>query len=292
MSPKIKELFSDDDIGETRDKFSFIEDFEGIPSSVKEFTKSDHLMSFLDENIDSAGQVGHTSKASLSGKPVRYSIYIPDQAVWILKYYTKENDIVLDPFMGRGTRSQMSLYMKRKYVGYDTCPDTIQLNHMLSHRNNFSSDDYTYIKGDGTLMKEYSEKKDCVDCVFTCPPYYDVEVYTGDEGDLSHMKDSEFEKQIGVMFKNVHRLIKPSNYEKEEFYPVIITVGSKRVGNRGLLDMDYVFQKLAKEAGLVLHDKLITKNRSPFGAFTFRRNYKKKFLQKAHETTLIFLKYK
>ncbi len=292
MSTKVRALFTDEQIGESRDKFSFIEEFDGIPSSVMSFKKSKDLMGLLDESSGAMGQVPYTTKAVFSGTPLRYSIYNPDQAVWILKYFTNKDFLILDPFMGRGTRSQISMHLGRKYVGYDTCPDTIKLNEMLSKRNNFSETEYTYINGDGTELIEYKDKKDCFDAVFTCPPYYQTEVYSGTNGDLSTMKDGEFDGRIEYMFKNLFRLIKPSDYDEEKFYPVIFTVGSKRLGKHGLLDMDYSFQEAAKKAGFILHDKLITQNKSSIGAFTFRRNYKKKFLQKSHETTLVFIKYK
>ena len=76
-----------------------------------------------------------------------------------------------------------------------------------------------------------------------------------------------------------------------EFYPVIFTVGSLRKGQKGILDMDFIFQKLAMTAGFVLHDKLFTENLTPAAGFTFRRNYGYKFLTKNYETTLVFMKY-
>jgi len=283
-------LFTNEEVKENRDKFSFIDEFDGIPCSVKKFKKDAPLMRYLDEGSSAIGQVGKTAKASFSGTPLRYSIYNPTQAVWILKYYTNKNDLILDPFMGRGTRSQMSLYLERKYVGYDVCDDTVNLNHVLSERNGFNKEDYTFIKGDGVAMDDYKENNNCFDAVFTCPPYYNIEKYSGVDGDISFLNDKGFEDSIGHLFKNLYRLIKPSYYDRNEFHPVIITVGSKRIGPGGLLDMDFLFQNKAKKEGFILHDKLITENISSIGAFTFRRNYIKKFVHKTHETTLVFLK--
>ena len=87
-------------------------------------------------------------------------------------------------------------------------------------------------------------------------------------------------------------MIKTSSYKDVEFYPVIITVGSLRKGNKGIIDMDRVFQNIAIDNGFVLHDKMFTENLTPGAGFTFRRNYGYRFLTKNHETTLIFMKYK
>ena len=126
---------------------------------------------------------------------------------------------------------------------------------------------------------------------FTCPPYYGIEKYSGGEGDLSHMSDLEFDQKIRIMFHNLKDMIKKSNYKEKCFHPLIFTVGTVRRGDGGLLDMDFLFQTCAKEAGFVLHDKLITVNNAPGAGFTFRRNWDFKFLCKTHETTLVFLRY-
>ena len=76
-----------------------------------------------------------------------------------------------------------------------------------------------------------------------------------------------------------------------KFFPVIFTVGSVRRGNKGIIDMDYVFQMYAKDAGFVLYDKLFTENVTPGAGFTFRRNYAYRFLTKNYETTLVFMKF-
>ena len=290
---KTNPLFESDSDGVDSDEINFKEEFGGMPKSIMYFNKSNDLMAYLDEGgSKTANTIGHKKRVLLSGSEVRYSVYIPDQAVFILKYYTKENYRVLDPFMGRGTRSQMSLLLDRNYVGYDIDPETVQLNEQLSVRNGFSNEKYTYICGDGTELEEYKNDSNCFEAVFTCPPYYDAEVYSGKPGDLSYMSNEDFDINIDKMFNNLFRLIKESNYETNEIYPIIITIGSKREGPKGYFDMDYIFQNIARKNGLILWDKMLTENRSPFLGFTFRRNYKKGFLNKVHETTLVFVKMK
>ena len=156
--------------------------------------------------------------------------------------------------------------------------------------------------GDGTALEEYKDDKDLFDHIITCPPYFDIEKYSGKDGDISFLSDDDFVGKIDQMFGHLYRLIKPSVYDVEiiededknkrsDIHLVIITVGSKRAGKSGLKDMDYIFQNLAYKHGFVLYDKLITINRSQMATFTFRRNYKKRFLNKNHETTLVFAKF-
>ena len=93
------------------------------------------------------------------------------------------------------------------------------------------------------------------------------------------------------MFSKLNKIVKFSDYKNQEFHPVIITVGTHRQGNKGVIDMEHVFTRMAEENGFVLHDKLITVNRASGQAFVFRRNYEYGFLTKTHETTLVYLLY-
>ena len=198
---KINTLFEAEDVYQGQDKFDFKQEFGKIPTSVMEFDKSKELMSYIqDGDVNTIGDIGHKSKASLSGQALRQSIYIPDQVVFLLKYYSRENDLILDPFSGRASRSQMCLMMKRRYVGYDIDPETIRMNEQLSEKNGFKKDNYTFHCGDGTELKEYENDKDKFDMILTCPPYFDAEVYSGEEGDLSYMSVNDFNDRIDNMF--------------------------------------------------------------------------------------------
>tara|TARA_Y100000034_G_C6841403_1_gene380751 strand:+ start:211 stop:1119 length:909 start_codon:yes stop_codon:yes gene_type:complete len=278
--------------------FNFKERFGGIPKSIMKFKKSKKLMNLIEYDNSELGKVEGAAKARGGGyaKKLRYSIYNPDQAYFILDYYTRPGDVVLDPFMGRGTRPIITLHLDRKYIGYDTSKKTVELNQGLIERKmNDKVDNAKLIHGDGTSAESYKDfiNRDLkVDAVFTCPPYYNIEKYSGEDGDLSQLKHNEFDDRINEMFSNLYKVIKTSSYKDVEFYPVIITVGSLRKGNKGIIDMDRVFQNIAIDNGFVLHDKMFTENLTPGAGFTFRRNYGYRFLTKNHETTLIFMKYK
>jgi DNA modification methylase len=277
---------------EEKEEIFFKKYFGGIPTSVMQFDKSPELMDFIDDT-DSVGIVrGGTATPRGGGyaKNMRYSIYNPTQAEFILKYYTEEGWDILDPFAGRGTRSLMSLRLGRNYYGIDVCIGTVQDNIRKIEEKNFGNKKWEIKVGDGTRPHEVFPNQ-TFDAIFTCPPYYNIEKYSGNEGDLSHLSDEGFERSIGEMFQNLKGMVKKSNYKEKRFHPIIFTVGTVRRGERGLLDMDSFFQGMAKNCGFTLHDKLITVNRAPGAGFTFRRNWDYKFLCKTHETTLIFLDY-
>lgn len=273
-----------------KEDFNFKARFNGIPKSVMEFNKSPELMNLIEGDKTELNDVTKGKAKKRGGgyaSDMKYSTYNPDQAYFIIDYYTKRGDTILDPFSGRGTRPVISSLLERHYIGYDTCKETINYNNKLLTKLPYS--DTMLIHGDGTLLSDIQDRQ--IDAVFTCPPYYDKEVYSGEPGDLSHMSYTEFDNRINHMFSRLSKIVKFSDYKDKEFHPVIITVGTHRQGDKGVIDMEHVFTRMAENNGFVLHDKLITVNRAPGQAFVFRRNYEYGFLTKTHETTLIYLLY-
>lgn len=267
--------------------------FHGIPKSIMRFRKDPVHMDMVggDEN-----EVHEASVARGGGyaKALAYSTYNPSLARVLLDYFMPPGGHVLDPFMGRGTRSVMSYSLGMSYTGFDTCKETLDLNTRLLERarsmHGENGTTSTLHLGDGTELAPYANQADVFDGVFSCPPYYGIEQYSGAEGDLSHMADADFNERIRLMFRHLYRLVKPSGKYRPDIHPVLMTVGTVRHGEDGIVDMDSLFQAYAREAGFVLHDKVMSENLTPHAGFTFRRNWSLGFTTKAHETTLVWLK--
>lgn len=77
---------------------------------------------FLEATIDvweipseSARKIGH---------PAPYPVALPRR---LIELYTYENDLVLDPFIGSGTTAIASIETNRRYVGFDTDNDYLEI---------------------------------------------------------------------------------------------------------------------------------------------------------------------
>ena len=81
-----------------------------------EFTKSVWKMP-----PDSAKKVGH---------PAPFPVSLPYRCIQL---YTFKNEIILDPFMGAGTTALAALKSSRKYIGYDTKKEYIELAKKRIH---------------------------------------------------------------------------------------------------------------------------------------------------------------
>ena len=141
-------------------------------------------------------------------------------------------------------------------------------------------------------LKELESESEIVDGVFSSPPYYNkAESYTDDPRDLCNMSVDDFNDKIDLMFSNIRRLIKPSNYELKIFHPIIFVVGTSRKGKDGILDMSFEFQRIAKNHGLTLWDQMFVQLNNPHLISSLQRNYEHRFVQKNYESQLTWVKF-
>jgi site-specific DNA-methyltransferase (adenine-specific) len=78
------------------------------PHNVLVFEEEHRL--YLGNVIETAPDSSHKNHSAI------FPIELP---TWFIKLFTKENDIVLDPFMGSGTTAVAALLHNRKYVGIE-----------------------------------------------------------------------------------------------------------------------------------------------------------------------------
>lgn len=262
------------------------EEFGRIPCSVMRFSKDKELLKLIKDNSN----LRKNEKSTGMIKEKKFSVFNPSIVKFLIKYYIDEDLTILDPFMGRGSRSVISSLLKRKYIGIDTCKKTVELNKFL---NKDFKNSNKYIYGDGTNPDNILNIEDNIDCVLTCPPYYNKEKYSGEKGDLSYLDIQEYDKKINTLFETLYKLIPKSNFKKKKFYPIIFVVGTLRNTSKGILDMDRIYQNIALNNNFILHDKIIIEdtNLTKLSRFTHKRNLNCKYVCKNYETILIFIKY-
>ncbi len=140
----------------------------------------------------------------------------------ILKF-TKEKEIVLDPFVGGGTTVIEAYLLKRKSIGIDINHQAIQFTNdkiremeVKSKAYNILSQDCKPIirKGDAKkklreIQKSIEYGADSIDLICTHPPYMNSIIYSNDKDDLSNISDittylrkmSEIAKELFIMLK-------------------------------------------------------------------------------------------
>lgn len=104
----------------------------------------------------------------------------------LIKFFTKENDIVMDPFLGVGSTLKAAALTKRRGVGIELTSRWVELakERLEKEVGPGTADKFTIINGDSS--KELKKMMDnSVDFIVTSPPYWNI----------LHKKDQKIIKQ-------------------------------------------------------------------------------------------------
>ncbi len=178
----------------------------------------------LDINIDSLWIIGERDKSGKHAN-IYHGNFIPQIPNQLIRRYTKENEIVLDPFLGSGTTLFECEKLNRKFIGFDINAEIIEYVNSKMSLSNFNKfeiyeSDVTNEKSFIPLMeksiKNLKAKK--VQFVIMHPPYMDIVKFTNKKEDLSQITNlSEF---INVFLKAVKNAI--TYLEKNRYFAIVI----------------------------------------------------------------------
>ena len=267
----------------------------GIPHSIARFKKAKHELQDLCDLVARDEELSWTKRDGIHFGETRIPVYqmAAEHSEFLITYYTPEDGLILDNFMGRATNGLAALFHGRRFIGFDVHKPNVDRTRQVLQENFIDHEDrYQLFHSDGVALNELKDHAEYLDGVVTDPPYvFNAERYSTDERDLSSMNHQNYMEKVYQNFVELHRLIKTSNFEHKIFYPVIFKVGTGRKGEQGIVDMSTEFQLAAKAAGFVLWDIFYNGLHSPWGAVNWERNYVNKYVQKNHETNLVFVKF-
>ena len=138
------------------------------------------------------------------------SIFDPVLCEIAYRWFCPPAGRVLDPFAGGSVRGIVAALLGRSYTGVD-----LRDEQLVANRANWSEvsaaapglelepetqhEAPEWIAGDSAELEQLVAGRQ-FDMAFTCPPYFDLEVYSDDPADLSNCHDLR-------QFRNVHGLI-------------------------------------------------------------------------------------
>lgn len=118
------------------------------------------------------------------------SIFDPVLCEVVYRWFCHRGGVVLDPFAGGSVRGIVAALCGREYVGIELRAEQIKANEEQARR--ICGDVVpAWVEGDARNAAQIAHGE--YDLVFSCPPYYDLEVYSDDPRDLSSMPDGEFD---------------------------------------------------------------------------------------------------
>ena len=277
-----------------RINFNFKERFGSYPQSIMKFQHSNDDLRKVCSIINQDENLRH-QKGSLNFGETQIKLHQmnPQQCEFAIDYYTQPNDLVLDPFNGRNTTGLTALHLGRRFIGFHIDEYAYkESKRVIDEHVETTPDKWKLYLEDGCEMDSLKIHSECIDAVFTSPPYYgQPEPYNTDTRDLCNMSIEDFDKRIDVMMGNISRLIKKSDHQNKRYYPIIFVVGTYRNKDEGIYDMDNSFQNIAKNHGLTLWDKQFLETNNPHLVCSLQRNFEFKFVHKNYETSLVFVKF-
>jgi len=210
------------------------------------------------------------------------SIFDPVLCELAYRWFMPGEGSILDPFSGGSVRGIVASYIGHKYTGIDLSEKQIQANEKQALT--IVPDKLPkWITGDSINIKELAPGE--YDFIFSCPPYFDLEIYSDDKNDLSNSGSYEdfIKAYRSIIFNSVSML-------KENRFACFVVgdIRDKKGFYRNFpADTISAFQ----DAGMILYNEAILV--TAVGSLPIRitrqfQGYRK--LGKTHQNVLIFYK--
>jgi len=237
-------------------------------------------------------------------QPVDTSIFDPVLTETMYVGFCPPGGTILDPFAGGSVRGMVAALLGRKYVGFELRQEQIDANReqwrrVREHQENI---------GKGTIFDSYRPWPEpdwicadsqmlsvtlsalhpglLADTIFSCPPYFELEVYSNDPRDLSTMDWAGFQTAYKWIIKQAAQWLRP------DAFAVWITgdIRDKKTGIYRNFSYGLTVDAFA-EAGLGLYNQAVLLTSISSASLRAPKQYvaSRKFV-KTHQDILVFAK--
>jgi len=208
------------------------------------------------------------------------SIFDPVLCEVIYHWFCKKQGNILDPFAGGSVRGIVANYLDYHYTGIELRDEQVLSNETQGLDivpNNIPE----WIIGDSN--KELDKMDRAFDFIFSCPPYYDLEVYCDDPNDLSNMDYNSFNKVYESIIAKSCKLLNNNRY-------ACFVVGNCRDKNGYMMDLVGTTIRAFEKAGLKFYNDIILRNPVASASMRAKGNMTYKKAVKVHQNVLVFVK--
>ncbi len=218
---------------------------------------------------------------------VTSSIFDPVLCELLYKWFCPTAGQVIDPFAGGSVRGIVAAFMGLSYWGCDLRTEQIAANNeQAAELCNGEMVAPVWVSGDSrNALEKNTDAPMCVDFVFSCPPYGDLEVYSDSPEDISNMSWSHFcTAYLDIIEKSCWRL-------KNNRFAAFVVGDVRDQRNGAYRGFPALTTQCFEKAGLRLHNEIVLL--TPVGTLPVRAaaafNCSRK-LGKTHQNILVFVK--
>ena len=244
-----------------------------------------------DVKRNNANPVNTFSARGIQAKEAeRTSTFDPLLCEIMYKWFSNENDSILDPFAGGSVRGIVAASLNRGYKGIDLSQDQIEANKKqyldVASRYNMGNIPFWVCADSESYLAEEIYSIITYDMVFTCPPYYNLEKYTKDGNDLSNMPTyKDFLTKYATILKYSAMML-----ANERFFVIVVSeIRNPETGEYYGFVPDTI--QILRECGLSYYNEIILENN--IGSLPIRApkyfNQSRK-IGRHHQNILVFYK--
>lgn len=211
------------------------------------------------------------------------SLFDPVLTEVIYTWYVDKGGLIIDPFAGSYVRGLVASTLGYNYIGTDVSKKQVEENRKKAKQLEESNAKWEVISGEklGTVVG-----KETADLVFTCPPYYDLEIYDPENPeDISAAGTyEEFIKCYTKVLHNTYHLLGRGKW-------AIIVVGNVRDKNGNYYNLVGDTIQIMQDAGYHFYNEVILATAIGTATLRARKTFSKsKKVVKTHQNVLFFTK--
>lgn len=210
------------------------------------------------------------------------SVFDPVLCEIMYRWFNVPGGSVFDPFAGGSVRGVVAKCTGHSYLGIDLRAEQVGSNRKNAAGLGLDTTGLEWVCDDSRNMGQYIAD-DSADMVFTCPPYFDLEVYSDDPRDISGMDYEGFTAIFHeIMGKAAGKL------KKGRFMVVVLSDVRGPDGNyRGIVEK---LTAALQEQGLQLYNDMILFNVAGSASLRARRNMHNRKVVRTHQNVLVYYK--
>lgn len=197
-------------------------------------------------------------------------------------FMPSEGGSILDPFAGGSVRGIVAEQLGYQYTGIDLRKEQIDSNIQNAEEIGCNMDKIRWLNDDSQNVGNYVSDES-VDMIFTCPPYFDLEVYSEDERDISNMSYEDFSK----IYTNI--LSKCADKLKNNRF-AIVTISDVRDKKGFYRDLTGLTKNIFENKGIHFYNDMILLNACGTGALRARKLMINRKVVRMHQNVLVFYK--